>query len=57
MVEPLCFVIPRIDAFDFALFRDGKIELRQLRSKVLGIDKNKICSLEDINARVADYER
>lgn len=34
------FVIPRIDAWDFARYRDGKVELRHLRSKILGLSNN-----------------
>ena len=56
-MDPLCFVIPRIDAWDFAKLRDGKVELRHLRSKVLGIPQDYIISIEDVDAKVAEYER
>ena len=56
-MESLCFLIPRIDAWDFSQLRDGKTELRHLRNKVLGIPKDCIVSMEEINAKVADYER
>ena len=46
-------MLPRIDAFDFARYRDGEVELRHLRNKVLGIPDNFIVNLEDINANVA----
>ena len=57
ITENLLFVIPRIDAWDFCRYRDGKVELRHLRSKVLGLPKDWLVSLEDINQRVAEYER
>ena len=28
----LCFVIPKIDPFEFKKYRDGQVELRKLRS-------------------------
>lgn len=57
ILDELNFVIPRIDAWDFAQYRDGKVELRHLRSKILGLPKGRIVTLEDINARVAEVER
>ena len=57
IIEGLCFVIPRIDAWDFAKYRDGQVELRFLRGKVLGVPKDWSINMEDINAKVAEYER
>ena len=53
VAEELSFVLPQIDAFDFARYRDGEVELRHLRNKVLGIPDNFIVNLEDIDANVA----
>ena len=57
IIEPLSFVIPRICAWDFAKFRDDKVELRHLRAKVLGIPPNTVVNMDDIDERVAEYER
>ena len=37
LMDMFTFVLPRIDAWDFAQLRDGKVELRHLRCKVIGI--------------------
>ena len=56
-MEDLIFVIPRIDSWDFGKFRDGKVELRHLRSKILGLPKDCLVTLSDIDERVAELER
>ena len=48
-MEELCFVIPKIDPFDFTKYRDGLVELRKLRSQILGISKDYIVNMEDID--------
>lgn len=57
MLDKLCFVIPRIDAWDFAKLRDNKVELRHLRMKALGMPRESLLNMNDIDERVADYER
>ena len=47
--------MPKIDAWDFTRLRDGKVELRHLRCKILGIEPEKLLSEADINVRVAEY--
>ena len=36
-VEDLIYVIPKIEPYDFAKFRDLEVALRSLRNKILGI--------------------
>ena len=56
IAKQLFFVIPRIDAWDFCRYRDGKVELRHLRSKIIGLPKD-LVTLEDIDQRVAELKR
>ena len=57
IMEELCFVIPKIDPFDFTKFRDGKVEIRKLRSQILGIKKDFIVNMDDIQTKVNEYAR
>ena len=57
IMEKLCFVIPKIDSWDFAALRDGKKELRHLRSKILGIPTKWNVDMADIDSKVAELER
>ena len=57
LLKDLCFVIKRIDAYDFSRFRDDKADLRQLRNKVLNIPDDYIVSLKDIDARVEEESK
>ena len=57
IMEKLCFVIPRIDSWDFAALRDGKKELRHLRSKILGIPNEWNVNMADIDSKVSEVER
>lgn len=57
IMEELCFVIPKIDPFDFKKYRDGQVELRKLRSQILGINPDFIVNMDDIDARVVEYQR
>ena len=54
MVEYLSFAIPKIDPWDFKRFRDGEIELRKLRNKILRIRDDYIPNMDDINDKVYD---
>ena len=51
MMKDLVFCLPRIDPLEFKKFRDGRIELRSLRNKVLGIPDDFIINMEDINTK------
>ena len=33
-MESLCFVIPRIDSWDFTLLRDDKVTLQDMKKKI-----------------------
>ena len=57
IMEKLCFVIPRIDSWDFAALRDGRKELRHLRSKILGIPNEWNVNMADIDSKVSEVER
>lgn len=48
-LKDLCFVIKRVDAYDFTRLRDDKVDLRALRNKLLGVPDNYIVSMKDIN--------
>ena len=52
-LEGLCFVLAKIDSYDFTRLRDDKVELRQLRNRILGIPDKFIVTMEDIDQRVA----
>ena len=56
-MEKLCFVIPKIDSWDFAGLRDGKKELRHLRSKILGIPTEWNVNMADIDSKVGELEK
>ena len=51
IMKDLIFCLPRCDPMDFKRFRDGKIDLRQLRNKVLGIPDDFIVNMDDINGK------
>ena len=53
VLEELCFVLKKIDAYDFTRLRDDKVDVRQLRNRILGIPDNFIVTMEEIDARVA----
>ena len=55
--EKLCFVIPKIDSWDFAALRDGRKELRHLRSRILGIPPEWNVNMADIDCKVSEVER
>ena len=57
IMEDLCFVIPKIDPLDFKKYRDGLVELRKLRSQILGISNEYIVNMDDIDAKVDEFQR
>ena len=50
-------MIPKIDPFYFKKYRDGQVELRKLRSQILGISNEYIVNMDDIDAKVDEFQR
>ena len=57
IMKDLVFCLDKLDPLDFKKFRDGRIELRSLRNKVLGIPDDFIVNMDDINAKCAAAEK
>ena len=54
-MKEFCFVIPRIDACNFTYLRDGQTaNVKQVKNKILGIKKNMIMNMEELETKLAE---